>query len=223
MSEPAPDRRVLWAWLWFLAGVALVGIFAVRALFFTEPELERLTAGKPGPAPAAMEHPLLEITVAGQANGKILIELFPELAPRHVERVVALAQAGAYDGVVFHRVIDGFMAQTGDVQHGRIGQDLSLAGTGGSTLPDLPAEFSDYSYGTGVVGMARGPDPDSANSQFFITLRPARFLDGKYTVIGRVIAGQEDVVQKIKLGEGENGRVLGRPDVMVRVRVIEEG
>ncbi|HHB81598.1 MAG TPA: peptidylprolyl isomerase [Aliiroseovarius sp.] len=170
---------------------------------------------------AELAHPRLEITIAGEANGKVVVELFPELAPKHAERLLTLAQQGAYDGVVFHRVIDGFMAQTGDVEFGHTGDDMSRAGTGGSDLPDLPAEFSDYSYGTGVLGMARSSDPNSANSQFFITFAPATFLDGQYTVVGKVVEGM-DVIDAIKRGAGQNGAVIGAPDVMTRVRVVGE-
>ena len=132
-----------------------------------------------------------------------------------------MARAGAYDGVVFHRVIDGFMAQTGDVEFGKQGGDLSRAGTGGSDLPDLPAEFSAESFEKGTVGMARAMDPDSANSQFFIMFAPASHLDGQYTVVGRVIAGQE-VVDAIKRGAGANGAV-DDPDWMAKVRIKADG
>ena len=159
----------------------------------------------------------LEIDVAGQANGTIVIDLFEDVAPKHVAQITALAAAGDYDGVVFHRVIDGFMAQTGDVQFGRKGGDLSMAGMGGSSLPDLPAEFSDIPFARGVVGMARSQDPDSANSQFFIMFDQGDFLNGQYTVVGQVTAGL-DVLDAIKRGEGENGAVIGDPDVMVAVR-----
>jgi peptidylprolyl isomerase len=162
----------------------------------------------------------LEIDVAGQANGTIVIDLFEDVAPKHVAQITALAAAGDYDGVVFHRVIDGFMAQTGDVQFGRKGGDLSMAGMGGSSLPDLPAEFSDIPFARGVVGMARSQDPDSANSQFFIMFDQGDFLNGQYTVVGQVTAGL-DVLDAIKRGEGENGAVIGDPDVMVAVRVTE--
>jgi peptidylprolyl isomerase len=162
----------------------------------------------------------LEVDVAGEANGTIVIDLFEEVAPNHVEQITALAEAGAYDGVVFHRVIDGFMAQTGDVQHGRMGSDMRLAGTGASDRPDLAAEFSDRSFQRGVVGMARSSDPDSANSQFFVMFAPATHLDGAYTVVGEVTGGM-DVLDAIKRGEGPNGAVIGRPDVMEAVRVTE--
>ena len=162
----------------------------------------------------------IEIDVAGQANGTIVIDLFEDVAPKHVAQITALAAAGEYDGVVFHRVIDGFMAQTGDVQFGRQGGDLSVAGMGGSALPDLPAEFSDVPFARGVVGMARSQDPDSANSQFFIMFDQGDFLNGQYTVVGQVTAGL-DVIDAIKRGEGDNGAVIGDPDVMVAVRVTE--
>ncbi len=162
----------------------------------------------------------LEIDIAGEANGTIVIDLFEEVAPEHVEQITALAEAGAYDGVVFHRVIEGFMAQTGDVQHGREGGDMALAGTGGSDRPDLAAEFSDLSFEKGVVGMARSSSPNSANSQFFIMLEPAPHLDGGYTVVGEVTSGM-DVVDAIKRGTGGNGSVVGAPDVMTDVRVID--
>jgi peptidylprolyl isomerase len=157
--------------------------------------------------------PNLAIDVEGAANGRIVIDLLPDVAPQHVDRIVALAQDGAYDGVVFHRVIDGFMAQTGDVQFGA-GDDLSRAGMGGSNLPDLPAEFSDVPFERGVIGMARSSDPDSANSQFFIMFAPAPHLNGQYTVVGRVIEGM-DVVDAIAKGEPPR-----TPDRMADVSVL---
>ena len=162
----------------------------------------------------------LEIDVAGQAKGKIVIDLFEDAAPLHVAQVTALAEEGQYDGVVFHRVIDGFMAQTGDVQFGRLDGDITMAGMGGSALPDLPAEFSEIPFARGVVGMARAQDPDSANSQFFIMFDQGDFLNGQYTVIGEVVSGLE-VLDAIKRGEGPNGAVIGEPDVMQGVRVID--
>jgi peptidylprolyl isomerase len=165
---------------------------------------------------------VLVVDVDGATRGTVEIELLPEMAPRHVERIKELARAGAYDGVVFHRVIDGFMAQTGDVAFGkREALAEGRAGTGGSDLPDLPAEFSDLSFEKGTVGMARSMDPDSANSQFFIMFAPAPHLDGQYTVVGRVIAGQE-VIDAIKRGEGQNGEV-DDPDFMADVRVKADG
>ena len=162
----------------------------------------------------------IEIEVAGEANGTIAIDLFEGVAPMHVERITSLADEGAYDGVVFHRVIDGFMAQTGDVEFGRRGGDMSMAGRGGSDLPDLPAEFSDIPFERGVVGMARAQNPDSANSQFFIMFEPGPFLNGQYTVVGEVTSGL-DVLDAIKRGEGRNGAVLGQPDVMEAVTVTD--
>ncbi len=163
--------------------------------------------------------PNLVIEVAGEANGTIVIDLLPDVAPAHVEQITALAAAGAYDNVVFHRVIDGFMAQTGDVEFGKAGGDTRMAGRGGSDRPDLPAEFSDVPFDRGVVGMARSQNPNSANSQFFIMFAEGYFLNGQYTVFGRVIDGM-DVVDAIKRGRGQNGEV-SEPDVMTSVRVAE--
>ena len=162
----------------------------------------------------------IEIQVAGQANGTIIIDLFEDVAPQHAERIARLASEGAYDGVVFHRVIEGFMAQTGDVEYGKMGGNLSYAGRGGSTYPNLPAEFSDVPYDRGVVGMARAQSPNSANSQFFIMFESGYFLNGQYTVIGQVTKGM-DVVDAIKLGKGRNGAVIGQPDAMMKVSVID--
>ncbi|OWU81438.1 peptidylprolyl isomerase [Phaeobacter sp. 22II1-1F12B] len=162
----------------------------------------------------------LEIEVAGESSGTITIDLLEDVAPQHVEQITALAEAGAYDGVVFHRVIDGFMAQTGDVEFGKLGSDMRRAGMGGSDRPDLPAEFSDIPYERGIVGMARSQNPDSANSQFFIMFTEYPSLNGQYTVVGRVTDGM-DVVDAIKRGEGPNGAVIGEPDRMVKVTVTE--
>ena len=170
-----------------------------------------------GPALAAG----LVIEVAGeQIKGTVTIDLFEQIAPQHVERLTTLASAGAYDDVVFHRVIEGFMAQTGDVEFGKAGGNISMAGRGGSELPDLPAEFSDTPYDRGVIGMARAQNPNSANSQFFIMFEPGYFLNGQYTVIGQVTKGM-DVVDAIKLGKGRNGAVIGQPDAMMKVSVID--
>ncbi len=162
----------------------------------------------------------IEITVAGEANGKITIDLLEDVAPGHVARITDLAESGAYDGVVFHRVIEGFMAQTGDVEFGKSGGDMRRAGMGGSDQPDLEAEFSDVPFDRGVVGMARAQNPDSANSQFFIMFQEGYFLNGQYTVVGRVTEGLE-VLDAIKLGAGPNGAVTGAPDVMQAVKVTE--
>ena len=170
--------------------------------------------------PDANDNPRLEITVAGEANGTIVIDLFADVAPEHVARIIALANEGAYDNVVFHRVIDGFMAQTGDVQFGKSGGDVARAGQGGSDLPDLEAEFSDLSFERGVVGMARSSSPNSANSQFFIMFAPAPNLNGQYTIVGEVVSGL-DVLDAIKRGLGANGGVIGAPDFMQSVTVSQ--
>ena len=162
----------------------------------------------------------IQIDVSGEANGSIKIDLLEDVAPLHAERIKTLAAEGAYDNVVFHRVIEGFMAQSGDVEFGKLGGDMRLAGRGGSTLADLPAEFSDTPFERGVVGMARSQSPDSANSQFFIMFEPGYFLNGQYTVVGVVTEGM-DVLDAIKLGKGPNGMVIGEPDVMSKVTVTE--
>jgi cyclophilin family peptidyl-prolyl cis-trans isomerase len=136
-------------------------------------------------------------------DGDVKIELFPDKAPNHVKRIKQLAEEGKYDGVVFHRVIDGFMAQTGDVKFGNSSNNdfnIRRAGTGGSDLPDLKEEFSDLPHQKGTLSMARSQDPNSANSQFFICFEPSSFLDKQYTVFGKVIEGME-FVDKIKRGE----------------------
>lgn len=163
---------------------------------------------------------VLVIQIAGEASGIVEIELLPDIAPQHVSRIKELTTEGQYDGVVFHRVIEGFMAQTGDVRFGnRNSGNLMRAGTGGSDKPDLPAEFSSVPYVKGVVGMARSQDPNSANSQFFIMFNEAPFLNGEYTVLGRVISGQE-VIDQIKRGAPEaNGAVRENPDYMASVRL----
>ena len=136
-------------------------------------------------------------------DGDVKIELFEDVAPNHVKRIKLLAQEGKYDGVVFHRVIDGFMAQTGDVKFGNSSNsefDLRRAGTGGSDLPDLKEEFSDLPHDRGTLSMARTSDPNSANSQFFICFKESSFLDRQYTVFGKVIEGME-FIDNIKRGE----------------------
>jgi peptidylprolyl isomerase len=149
-------------------------------------------------------------------SGTVVIELLPEIAPRHSERMKELARAGAYDGVVFHRVIEGFMAQTGDVEHGRDGGNLRRAGTGGSDKPDLPAEFSGIPHDRGTLGAARSSNPNSANSQFFINFSDNHFLNRQYTVYGRVISGMEhvDVITR--------GEPPANPDKMVSVKVAAD-
>ena len=176
-------------------------------------------------APQAADGPgpnmVIEVADAsGATKGTIVLDLLPEKAPKHVERLVTLAKQGAYDGVVFDRVIDGFMAQTGDVQFGKQGGDTTRAGMGGSDLADLSAEFNDQSFQAGTVGMARSQDPNSANSQFFIDLAPAPFLDGQYTVVGQLVEGW-DVLNAIKKGDqNANGAVEG-PDYMAKVTIVE--
>ncbi len=151
-------------------------------------------------------------------DGKVVIELLPDVAPKHVERMKELARSGAYDGVVFHRVIEGFMAQTGDVQHGNKdnGFNIGRAGTGGSDLPDLPAEFSRLPHSRGTLGAARSQNPNSANSQFFINFKDNDFLNGQYTVYGQVIAGMEHV-DAITRGEPP-----ANPDRMISVKVAAD-
>jgi cyclophilin family peptidyl-prolyl cis-trans isomerase len=169
------------------------------------------------PAKAATGTPHLILTLK---DGDVDIQLLPDVAPKHVERVITLTQQGAYNGVVFHRVIDGFMAQTGDVQFGKSdapGYDLSMAGTGGSDLPDVPAEFSQLHFDPGTLGAARSQDPDSFNSQFFITFADAGFLDGQYTIFGKVVAGM-DVVNKIKKGDPQTGSAPD-PDKIISARI----
>jgi peptidylprolyl isomerase len=161
----------------------------------------------------------LEIDVEGK--GTIAINLFEDVAPLHVEQITKIASDGSYNGVVFHRVIEGFMAQTGDVENGKIGGDLRRAGTGGSAYGDIKAEFSDVSFERGVVGMARSQNPNSANSQFFIMFAPGTFLNGQYTVVGEVTSGLE-VLDAITLGDGANGAfVNAKQDVMSDVRVTD--
>ena len=153
-------------------------------------------------------------------NGEIELELYPDVAPNHVKRFKDLAKKGLYDGVVFHRVIDGFMAQSWDVKFGNSNSkdfNLSLAGTGGSDLPDLNSEFSDIPHDRGVLSAARSADPNSANSQFFICFQPAPHLDRQYTVFGKVIKGME-FVDKIKKGEGPNGSVTN-PDKIISLKL----
>ena len=150
-------------------------------------------------------------------DGDIKIELFEDVAPNHVKRIKQLAKDGKYDGVVFHRVIDGFMAQTGDVQFGNSSNDqfdLKRAGMGGSDLPDLKEEFSDLPHERGTLSMARSQDPNSANSQFFICFKEASFLDRQYTVFGKVIEGM-DLVDKIKRGDQDNNGSVSNPDKII--------
>ncbi|MBK0329455.1 peptidylprolyl isomerase [Rhodobacteraceae bacterium F11138] len=151
-------------------------------------------------------------------DGTVVIELLQEVAPLHSQRMKELARAGAYDNVCFHRVIDGFMAQTGDVKHGNMedGFNLRMAGTGGSDMDDLPAEFSKLPHDRGTLGAARSSDPNSANSQFFVNFKDNSFLNGQYTVYGRVISGMEHV-DAIARGEPP-----ADPDRMISVKVAAD-
>jgi cyclophilin family peptidyl-prolyl cis-trans isomerase len=152
-------------------------------------------------------------------DGDVEIELYPKIAPNHVKRFETLANEGKYDGVVFHRVIEGFMAQTGDLKFGNSNSpeyNIELAGTGGSDLPNLKAEFSDIAHTRGVLSMARSSDPNSANSQFFIVFESAPHLDRSYTAFGKVIKGME-LVDKIKKGDGSSGSVIN-PDKIISLR-----
>ena len=150
-------------------------------------------------------------------DGEVKIELFEDVAPNHVKRIKELANSGKYDNVVFHRVIDGFMAQTGDVKFGNSESndfDLQRAGMGGSDFPDLKQEFSSLPHDRGTLSMARSQDPNSANSQFFICFQPAPFLDRQYTVFGKVIEGME-FVDKIKRGDQNNNGAVTDPDKII--------
>ena len=150
-------------------------------------------------------------------DGDVKIELFEDTAPNHVKRIKQLAEDGKYDGVVFHRVIDGFMAQTGDVKFGNSSNndfDLKRAGQGGSDLPDLNEEFSDLPHQRGTLSMARSQNPNSANSQFFICFKESSFLDKQYTVFGKVIEGME-LVDKIKKGDSDDNGSVSDPDKII--------
>ena len=155
-------------------------------------------------------------------DGDVKIELFEDVAPNHVKRIKELANDGKYDNVVFHRVIDGFMAQTGDVKFGNSESknfDLRRAGMGGSDLPDLKQEFSSLPHDRGTLSMARSSDPNSANSQFFICFKPAPFLDRQYTVFGKVIEGM-DLVDKIKRGDESNNGSVKDPDKIISFKSL---
>ncbi|WP_166416343.1 peptidylprolyl isomerase [Cochlodiniinecator piscidefendens] len=202
-------KEFLFAGLGMVLGAGVLGLIAVN-----ESQAEETVVFEDTPGPN------LVIDVAGAATGQVVIDLLPNVAPQHVERMATLAEEGAYDGVVFHRVIDGFMAQTGDVEFGQAEGNTRRAGTGGSSYADLPAEFSNVPFQRGVVGMARSQNPNSANSQFFIMFDAAPHLNGQYTVVGRVIEGM-DVVDSIQKGGGANGAV-SNPDVMATVTVLED-
>ncbi len=181
-------------------GAALCGTLAVAGVAFVD-------------APARAQGKDPENTIyLDLKQGRVEIMLLPEIAPKHVARIKTLVRQGFYDGTPFHRVMEGFMAQGGDP---------TGTGTGGSKLPNLPAEFSQRHFLRGVCGMARSSDPDSANSQFFIMFAPAPSLDGKYTVWGQVTRGME-YVDQIKRGVGASGMVPGEPDRIVRMRVAAD-
>lgn len=156
-------------------------------------------------------------------DGDVVIELRPDLAPKHAEQIKKLVRDGAYNGVVFHRVIDGFMAQTGDVEFGNAdkGYNAGRAGTGGSSYGNIPAEFSKEPFVRGTVGMARSSSPDSANSQFFIMFDEGSFLNGQYTVVGQVTSGME-VVDKIKKGSKSANGAVDNPDRIVKAIVLAD-
>jgi peptidylprolyl isomerase len=182
----------------------LLALFAF--LFAVAPALAQPVALPPGTDPA-------NTLIIDTSQGRIVVKLRNDLAPKHVAQIKKLAQDKYYDNVPFHRVITGFMAQTGDGQNGN--------GTGGSKYPNIPAEFSNVPFSRGIVGMARANDPNSANSQFFIMFGDAAALNGKYTVVGQVLSGM-DVVDKLKKGDPQaNGTVTG-PDKMVTVRVASD-
>lgn len=190
----------------FALGLAVIGGYGLSN--YVGPVFAQVEDG-PGPN--------LVIEVDGGVKGQIVIDLLTDVAPKHVAQIVALAEEGAYNDVVFHRVIEGFMAQTGDVEFGKRGGDTRRAGMGGSSKADLAAEFSNIGFERGVVGMARSASPDSANSQFFITYAPSQWLDGQYTVVGRVLSGM-DVVDQLKKGAEGSGAVK-EPDWMSKVTV----
>ncbi|MEM7059740.1 MAG: peptidylprolyl isomerase [Pseudomonadota bacterium] len=164
-----------------------------------------------------MSNPTLTLTLK---DGDVVIEMLQDVAPKHVEQITKIVQDGSYDGIAWHRVIDGFMAQTGDVEHGKVGDDGSAsnrAGTGGSKYGNIDAEFSKLPFDRGVCGMARSQMPNSANSQFFIMFEESPHLNGQYTVWGRVTSGMEHV-DAIKMGGGGNGSV-SQPDVIIKAAI----
>jgi len=191
----------------------------LAALAFAFPA--QAAGGKAAPAKGG-EGAMLALTVnAGGHNGKVYIKLRPDLAPRNVAQVEKLVKEGKYNDVVFHRVIGGFMAQTGDVQYGnRKHYDEANVGTGGSDLGTIPAEFSNEHFVRGTVGMARTQDPNSANSQFFICYAQVSSLDGQYTVIGNVVKGMDYIDELKKGSQADNGKVEGKPDYIVKAELV---
>lgn len=177
--------------------------------------------GVPAAGMAAEPDDTMVITLK---DGDVTIALRPDLAPKHVEQIKTLVREGAYNNVAFHRVIDGFMAQTGDVEFGDLedGYSAERSGTGGSQLPDIPAEFSEEHFVRGTVGMARAQSPDSANSQFFIMFAPNPGLDGQYTIVGIVESGME-AVDNIKKGDPSANGLVNGPDRMIKVRIAGDG
>ncbi|MBB3809512.1 peptidylprolyl isomerase [Pseudochelatococcus contaminans] len=198
--------------------ILAAGIAASLACAFSLPATARSQSSAP-----AVEQPLVvaqaaqldpkDVVLLDTPHGRVTIGLRPDLAPKHAERIRTLASRGFYDNVPFHRVIPGFMAQTGDP---------TGTGTGSSDLPNLPAEFSSAPFKRGTVGMARAGSPNSANSQFFICFDDAPFLEGQYTVIGEVISGME-AVDKIKAGSQANNGTVSNPDKIVRMRLASDG
>ncbi len=188
-------------------------LLVMAALLFALPTMEAKAVDIKDPENTLV----IELT-----SGEVVIEMLPDVAPLHVARIKELASSGQYDGVAFHRVIEGFMAQTGDVQYGDMndGFDPRRVGTGGSDMPDVKAEFSSLPFDRGVAGMARSQNPNSANSQFFIMFEDGHFLNNQYTVWGRVISGME-FVDNIKRGAQGSGAVTD-PDRMVRVRLASD-
>jgi len=165
----------------------------------------------------------MQIELSGSTEGVIQIELLENVAPAHVQQIIKLVNKKKYDGVAFHRVIEGFMAQTGDVQFGNVltGYSSGMVGRGGSDFDNIKAEFSNIPFDRGIVGMARAQDPDSANSQFFIMFQDGHFLNGNYTVFGKVLTGM-DIVDKIKKGDpNKNGMIQKDPDFMNKVIILE--
>ena len=204
MSAKAPGQSNRAVGVLVLAFIALFGVMVVLPYTpFGRVEAQGLAASDiPADAPVAT------LTLA---TGDVQIALRPDLAPRHVERITELANSGFYDGIVFHRVIPGFMAQTGDPQG---------TGMGGSDLPNLEAEFTNTNFTRGTVGMARSANPNSANSQFFIVTADSPHLNGQYTLFGNVISGM-DHIDAIKQGDVRNNGTVQDPDAMISLRVVQ--
>ncbi len=191
--------------------LALTALFGASAV--TPHHISEATAAEPAAEAKAPEGADLENTIYMQLkDGRVVIQLRPDLAPEHVKRIKELTREGFYDGVKFHRVIEGFMAQTGDP---------TGTGMGGSKLPNLKAEFNDAKHVRGTLSMARAGSPDSANSQFFICFKPSSFLDGQYTVFGQVIEGME-FVDKIKKGDSNNNGSVSNPDTIISMKVAAD-